>query len=584
MSVEISEKAVPKDELRDDVDTPTTRSASVEGRPLERTDSYLDDTQVKLGWRSYAAVIVACFGYAQECLVYAVVAAGTIIAFIIRDLGDAPLAGWIIQARPGSGPLLMQSVLCPIVGRLSDVLDRKYLAAFPPLVAFAGCVLSAKATSMKDLVGGGILIGTTLSTGAIVQAIPAEVLPLKYRALANGFGGIAGSLGGLVSALSAGAVTNANPGGWRAVFWIQGALHLTSGLGLLLFYWPKPSDYPRMSVRAYLWACDPIGSLAFIGSTALILLALDWAGGAFPWHDPHVAVPLSVGLALLVAFALYEWKGRTDGLIAHVFFKRGANFPLALFAFAVEGWIFFSAVNSITPQVVLNLGFETTAWRISIRQLSYSVMILLGPLPLTLWATKARDLKSPLLATFALFLVVTICYATIKPSFNDAQIAYSIMSGLAQAGPLSLLIAVVQFTAPHTYLSTSTGIALSARAIGGAFGSAVLNAIINGHLSSHYAPTLIAAGADGAMIARISAGNFTDVPQAVVDASHNVYARAYNLAWASIAPFVVMAIVAVACLKGVSELMTEHVEATVEFVEDLALAEVVALEKGKTKH
>ena len=64
--------------------------------------------------------------------VFVVVAAGSVIAFIIRDLGEPALAGWIIQ-----GPLLMQAVLSPIVGRLSDILDRKYLAAVPPLVAFA---------------------------------------------------------------------------------------------------------------------------------------------------------------------------------------------------------------------------------------------------------------------------------------------------------------------------------------------------------------------------------------------------------------------------------------------------------------
>lgn len=91
----------------------------------------------------------------------------------------------------------MQSVLSPIVGRLSDVLDRKYLAAIPPLIAFIGAVVSAKATSMAMLIGGGILIGTTLSTIAIVQTIPSEVLPMKYRALANGFAFLGGAIGGL---------------------------------------------------------------------------------------------------------------------------------------------------------------------------------------------------------------------------------------------------------------------------------------------------------------------------------------------------------------------------------------------------
>lgn len=124
--------------------------------------------------------------------VFVVVAAGSVIAFIVRDLGDASIAGWVIQ-----GPLLMQSVLSPIVGRLSDVLDRKFLATVPPLIAFVGAVVSAKATSMGMLIGGGILIGTTLATISIVQAIPAEILPLKYRALANGFAFVGGAVGGL---------------------------------------------------------------------------------------------------------------------------------------------------------------------------------------------------------------------------------------------------------------------------------------------------------------------------------------------------------------------------------------------------
>ena len=36
------------------------------------------------------------------------------------------------------------------------------------------------------LIGGSILIGFALPTIAIVQAIPSEILPLRYRGLANG--------------------------------------------------------------------------------------------------------------------------------------------------------------------------------------------------------------------------------------------------------------------------------------------------------------------------------------------------------------------------------------------------------------
>jgi len=543
------------------------------------------DENVHIGWRSWVVVFVTCFAIFAQ--VFVVVAAGSVIAFIIRDLGQPELAGWIIQ-----GPLLMQSVLSPIVGRLSDVLDRKYLASIPPIIAFVGAVISAKATSMNMLIGGGILIGITLSTIAIVQAIPSEVLPMKHRALANGFAFIAGNLGGIAGTLGAGGVTNINPSGWRSIFWMQAAFHLATSLGIYFFYWPtRRSDFPKMSIKQLVWACDPIGSSAFVISATLMLLALDWAGGTFPFSDPHVAVPLAVGLFFLVVFCLYEWKGRSDGLLAHVFFRGSPNFLLSIFAFAVEGWIFYSAVNSITPQIILNLGFETSAWIISLRQLVFQGTAFFASIAVTWYSTKYKDLRSPLLVTFGLFLVSCILYTTIRPTdtFNRAQLGYNVITGVGQAGPLTLIPALVQFTAPHAFLSTATGLAFSARAIGGAYGSAILDAIINGHLTSTYASAVTSAATNAglpsssvsALLAALAAGTpLSAVPgtnQTIIDAamsaSEQVYARAYNLSWASIIPFVVLAIVAIACLKGVRELMTDRVEATVEHIDRLTDAE-----------
>ena len=60
-----------------------------------------------------------------------------------------------------------------------------------------------------------------------------------------------------------------------------------------------------MTLKGYIWSIDPIGSLLFTASATLMLLALDWAAGAYPWHDTHVAVPLSIGLAFLVFFCVY---------------------------------------------------------------------------------------------------------------------------------------------------------------------------------------------------------------------------------------------------------------------------------------
>lgn len=113
-------------------------------------------------------------------------------------------------------------------------------------------------------------------------------------------------------------------------------------------------------------------------------------------------------LCAVLTYCGTEWKGRSDGLVAHVFFRKNANFALSVFAFTVEGWIFYSAVNSIVPQIILNLGFETNSWRISVRQLSYTVVTMVASIPITWYSTRFKDLRSPLVVTFVIFLVVYV--------------------------------------------------------------------------------------------------------------------------------------------------------------------------------
>lgn len=145
--------------------------------------------------------------------IFTTVAAPSTIAFIVQDIGDQPMSAWVLQVSFGSfnthctnyaytdcsfqAPLLIQAVLNPIIGRLSDVLDRKMLVAVTPLIAFAGSVMSAKANDMNILIAGGVLYGVTLATIGVVGTIPAEILPLKYRTVASGISFLGGASGGL---------------------------------------------------------------------------------------------------------------------------------------------------------------------------------------------------------------------------------------------------------------------------------------------------------------------------------------------------------------------------------------------------
>lgn len=177
--------------------------------------------------------------------------------------------------------------------------------SIPPLIAFVGAVISATAGSMSTIIFGGVLIGVTLSTISIVQAIPSEILPLKYRAVANSAGFVGSGIGGIVGSLGAGKVTNLNASGWRNIFWMQAALHGTTCLGFLLLYHPpKKSTHLRLSVWKCFWAVDFVGSSLFILGTTLTLLALDRLA-LYDWSDSHVMSPFCIGLVSLLIFGAY---------------------------------------------------------------------------------------------------------------------------------------------------------------------------------------------------------------------------------------------------------------------------------------
>lgn len=248
----------------------------------------------------------------------------------------------------------------------------------------------------------------------------------------------------------------------------------------------------------------------------------------------------------------------------------------------MEGWIFYSAVNSVVPQIILNLDFENNAWAISVRQLSVSITTIGACLFVMWYATKYKNMRILLLATLGVFLIATICYSLITPNMNVAQIGFNVLVGIGQAGPLFLLVATIQLETPHTHLSTATGLAFSIRAIGGAFGSAVLTAIIDGKLNSSYSTEVgeaaISAGLPRSSVAdfikAMLSGNVAELDKihgsnqeiitVAVNASHWAYARVYQLAWRSVIPFVVLAMIAVYFMKDVGALMTETVEASVE--------------------
>lgn len=91
----MEEKDVIEAQTVEDAAAPGSKQPDVLVAPMEHVQDYQDAEHVNLSWRSWMVVFVTCFAIMAQ--VFVVVAAGSVIAFIIRDLGDASLAGWVIR-------------------------------------------------------------------------------------------------------------------------------------------------------------------------------------------------------------------------------------------------------------------------------------------------------------------------------------------------------------------------------------------------------------------------------------------------------------------------------------------------------
>jgi len=253
--------------------------------------------------------------------------------------------------------------------------------------------------------------------------------------------------------------------------------------------------------------------------------------------------------------------------------------------------MYYSAVNTVLNQMQLYLDWETDSLLIGVRQIAYSGPTLVASVVVIWYSTRYKDVKSPLVVCFTLFLVVASVFAATKTSWGNIQLGLSATAGVGQSGPLTLLIAVIQFAAPHAHLSTATGLALSFRALGGAFGSAILYTIAFGHVTANYnsnvasaaimaglpqkdVPVLLGVMAEGhgpptakgltAVLSQVLPSATTAVIKAARYAGQKVYAKGFGLAWASIIPIAFIAIGSCALMKGVGTLMTEKVQAPLE--------------------
>ncbi|KAJ5762326.1 uncharacterized protein N7511_005708 [Penicillium nucicola] len=505
------------------------------------------------------------------------------LSYIEKDLNNTANGTWVPNALS-----LVQAVLAPIISSASDTFQaRKALLVGPAIISFIGCAIAPGSNSIFRLIAAQVLIGFGFATVPLAYCIPSEIIPRKWRPMAQAFMNIAAALGACAGPLIIGSLTRKNPHtGWRYFYWIQMALWGMTAVCLFVGYRPpkRHTRFDHLSFHEKIARLDLLGMFLLTAGLTLLLTALNLGGGLYPWVSGTVLATLIIGILTLIAFGIYEWRFTTTGILHHDLF-RGANhsgrtFAICIGLIFIEG-VFLFAFVIFYPVLTTSL-FETDPFLDAARQQPFWIASASSTVIYGYASVKFRTIRFPMIAGFVIFTSGIVGLATIQPGDDINALAFAALTGLGFGAPLILVIAGVQLSVPHHLIATATAATTCSRAVATAVFTAIASAALNSRLEK-YIPTYTVKAALEAGLPKSSlvefikalssedttalqgvAGVTPHIVQAGVMALKQAYADGIRVVFIIAAPFGVVAILAAIFLGDLKSVMNYGVDAPVE--------------------
>ena len=396
----------------------------------------------------------------------------TIVATSLSTMAQ-DLDGWSTMSWVVSAYLVATTVTTPIYGRLSDIYGRRPILLASIALFLAASVLCALSQTMLQLIAARVLQG--IGGGglrSVSQAAIADVIPPRERGKYQGYFSSVMAISNLLGPVLGGFFSDYLS--WHWIFWINipfGALAFAL-CNRNLRRLPRPRRRPVI---------DWPGAALIVLSTTPILIGVGRVESAGGWGRVNVLVPIAIGIVLLGGLIIRE-REAPEPMI-----------PLRLFAnriFAVGSLTAFTMSMVMIAMIILvPLDFELVsglaANQAGIRLIPMTGGTVLGSFIAGQLVTRTGRYRIyPILGAAAMTgLCAAIAFFGLgRSGFIDTALTGGL--GLAFGFQLSPVVVAVQ----NALELADTGIGLSVllffRLIGGAFGVALLTALLIGALNT----------------------------------------------------------------------------------------------------
>jgi len=443
-------------------------------------------------WAVTAGVMTGMFIAALEATVV-----GTAMPTVIASLGGINHYSWVFSAY-----LVTSTVTVPVWGKLSDLYGRRLLYQIGIGVFLLGTLLSGFSTSMTQLILFRAIQG--LGAGALVplaMTIIGDIFTLRERAKMQAyFSGVWG-LSSVIGPVIGGFITDQIS--WRWVFFINLPIGILAALiiGLALKE-PKQHENPTI---------DYAGAGLLMLAISLLMLAMVEGGASLAtlFSTTNLLI-LAAAIILLLIFFFVEKRAK-DPVIPFELF-RNRTVAVAVAAGFLGGVAMFGAISFIPlfAQGALGLTATEAGSLLTPLMLSWVLMSVVGGRLLLKIGYRT--------ITIVGFIVLTIGFVSLA-LFQRETTRFWLYVDLVLIGAglgltmLTLLIAVQQ-AVERTKLGVATSLNQFSRAIGGAFGVAIMGAFLTAGLATELKKV---AQSGNSNLTIESAAEFASNPNALID-------------------------------------------------------------------
>ncbi len=393
----------------------------------------------------------------------------TAVPRIVADLGGFSLFSWLFSSY-----LLMQVVMIPVYGKLSDLYGRKLIFSIGIGIFLIGSLLCGLSTTMELLIISRFIQG--IGAGAvqpIATTIVGDMYTKEERAKIQGYlasvWGVSAIVGPILGAFFIEYLH------WSWIFWINIPFGILSVLGVVC--------YLQESVEKRKRDIDYKGAFLLLICISSFMVVMIQGGVAWGWVSTPVLVLSLVSLMTFCLFIVNEKSVKDPIMTLSLWQQKGlryaniASFTSGAILLAISSFLptYVQGVMNESPLIAgLTLTAISIGWPISstiagklMLRIGFRVTAIIGGFALVAGATGYLLLvviQNPLWAALSSFLI-----------------------GVGMGFATTTFVVSIQSTVSWNVRGEATALNMFMRSLGGAVGVAFLGGLLNSRLQKDLA-------------------------------------------------------------------------------------------------